>query len=80
MQEQEEIKSIQERSKEDSDVMPMVWVLLRALIPMKIAVVYFGSRLSEDPSNLNLILFLGVIAISFGSIIWYAIKKYNTNQ
>lgn len=66
----------QKESKETSEVMSLVRVFFRAIIPMKVAVLYFGSRMSEEPSLENILLFALSIIISFGSLIYYAAKKH----
>lgn len=57
-----------------------VWAAFQALVVMKIAILYFGGEMSIEPTPKNIALFLGALAFSFGSLIFFAYKEGRNNK
>lgn len=53
----------------------MVTIFLNAAIFVKIPLLYFGFRMSDDPTPLNIGLFALCIAYSIFSMLWFIFRK-----
>ncbi|MFN7728955.1 MAG: hypothetical protein ACK5P7_07350 [Bdellovibrio sp.] len=66
------------RVKEDTparEVASYVWTLIQALLVMKCVILFFGIKSAEDPSPWMTAGLIIALAFSFGSLMYFAIRK-----
>lgn len=75
MSDSEETQNNPETDDGEKSVLKMAGVFVRAVLVMKFVIIYLGFRISEDPSDLNILLFVGALVFSFGSLLFYAARN-----
>jgi hypothetical protein len=66
------------RVKEDTparEVASYFWTMFQALFLMKCVILFFGIKSAEDPSPWMTAGLIGALAFSFGSLVYFAIRK-----
>ena len=66
------------RVKEDTparEVASYFWTMFQALFLMKCVILFFGIKSAEDPSPWMTAGLIGALAFSFGSLVYFAVRK-----
>jgi len=77
-QKQKPPKVLSEEQKRTRELFPYIWTAFQALIVMKLVISYFGIE-SADSDETPWLLYLA-IAFSFGSLAFFAWRKYKKGE
>lgn len=57
------------------NVRSMVMIFLNSIIFVKIPLLVFGFRMSEDPTPFNIAGFFGCLVFSLSTMLWFIFRK-----
>lgn len=73
-QESDPVLPVDEKALREKEGLSYIWMALQSLIFMKIIILVFGIRYSNEPNLQNALVFFSVLFLAFGGLFFFAYR------